>query len=188
MGAATGVGFVAAIGGGPAIAVIAILAGFGLIAAGLLGGPRWLILPVIVLVLPLAVVSAADLDLNGGVGERTDRPLSAADIRPEYRIGIGHVDLDLRGVTLPAGRTEVKLRVGMGEALVRVPAGMCVVTDAQIGVGAADLPERVDEGLDIVVDQSSANLGSRPQLLVTADVGVGHLQIDRAGGPESDCA
>jgi phage shock protein PspC (stress-responsive transcriptional regulator) len=179
LGAGTGVGFVAAIGGGTAIAVISVFAGFGLIGAGLLGGPRWLILPVIVLVLPLAVVSAADIDLRGGVGQREYRPQSLADLRPEYRIGIGQVDLDLRDMTLPAGRTEVKLRVGMGEARVRVPDGACVTTDAQIGVGAADLPERTDEGLNVAVAQAAPSRAGHPQLLITADVGVGHLQIDR---------
>ncbi len=156
MGAATGVGFVAAIGGGPAIAVISIFAGLGLIGAGLLGGPRWLILPVIVLVLPLAVVSAADLDLRGGVGERKDRPVSVADLRPEYRIGVGHIDLDLRDMRPSSTPTEVNLRVGIGEARVRVPLGACVVTRGKIGVGAADLPERVDEGVDISLHDGAA--------------------------------
>jgi phage shock protein PspC (stress-responsive transcriptional regulator) len=190
LGAGTGVGFVAAIGGGPAIAVLSILAGVGLIAAGLLGGPRWLILPVIVLVLPLAVVSAADIDLRGGVGQRDYRPATLADLRPEYRIGVGQVDLDLRDVTLPAGRTEVRLKVGVGEARVRVPDGACVSTDAQIGAGAADLPERADQGLDIAVDQSAPSVARHPQLLVTADVGVGHLQIDRddLGSGAGGCA
>src|SRR4051812_18366731 len=179
LGTATGVGFVATIGGGVAVAVIGMAAGFGLIAAGLLGGPRWLILPVIVLVLPLAVVSAADIDLTGGVGHKEYRPASLADLRPEYRIGLGQVDLDLRDVTLPAGRTQVNVRVGIGEARVRVPRGACVATDAQIGVGAADLPERADEGADIEIDQSSRPSAGKAQLLVKADVGVGHLQIDR---------
>ena len=186
LGAGTGVGFVAAIGGGTAIAVLAIAAGLGLIAAGLLGGPRWLILPVIVLVLPLAVVSAADIDLRGGVGHRDYRPATVAELRPEYRIGVGQVDLDLRDVRLPAGRTEVKLEVGVGEARVRVPSGACVATAAQIGAGAVDLPERADQGLDLAVEQPAPSVAGRPQLLVTADVGVGHLQIDRdALGPGS---
>jgi len=86
------------------------------------------------------------------------------------------VDLDLRGMTLPAGRTEVNLSVGMGEARVRVPAGACAVTSAKIGVGAADIPERADEGADIRLTPAH-----RPaQLLVKADVGVGHLQIDQS--------
>jgi phage shock protein PspC (stress-responsive transcriptional regulator) len=187
LGAATGVGFVAAIGGGVAVAVIAIVAGVTLIAAGLLGGPRWLILPVIVLVLPLAVVSAADIDLRGGVGERDYRPTSVASLQPEYRVGAGQMTIDLRSLDLPA-RTDVKVVVGVGEAVVRVPEGACVSTDAQIGVGQADLPEGVGHGgLDVAVADAASPSG-RPEVHVKADIGVGHLQIVRddfgaAGAP-----
>lgn len=187
LGAATGVGFVAAIGGGTAVAVIAIFAGLGLVAAGLLGGPRWLILPITVLVLPLAVVSAADIDLQGGVGEQSYRPTSVAQLRPEYRLGVGQMDLDLRSMALPAGQTEVRVSVGMGEARIRVPSEVCVSTAGQIGVGAADIPDRDDQdGFNLDLDQPAPAVPGRPRLLVTADVGVGHLQIDRTLG--SGCA
>src|SRR6185437_4797067 len=76
LGAATGVGFIAAIGGGTAEAILAVFAGLALIAAGLLGGPRWLLLPVVVLLLPLAFVTAAGIDLHGGLGHRDYRPAS----------------------------------------------------------------------------------------------------------------
>jgi phage shock protein PspC (stress-responsive transcriptional regulator) len=183
LGTGAGVGLLAALGGGPAIAVISIVAGFGLIAAGLLGGPKWLILPVIVLVLPLAVVSAADLDLRGGVGQREYRPASVSDLRPEYRVGVGQVDLDLRGMSLPAQRTEVRVRVGMGEALVHVPDGACVTTAARVGAGAVDLPDRApSHGFDL--DVPAAPGGAR--LVVKADVGIGHVQVDGTGG--ASCA
>src|SRR3954452_2866992 len=150
LGAATGIGLIAALGGGVAVAVISIAAGLGLVAAGLLGGPRWLILPVVVLVMPLAVVSAADIDLRGGVGERDIRPRTLADLEPQYRLGVGHMDLDLRALDLPSD-TQVNVKLGMGEARLRVPAGTCVVTDAQIGVGAADIPQRAGQGFDVSV-------------------------------------
>jgi phage shock protein PspC (stress-responsive transcriptional regulator) len=187
LGAATGVGFVAAIGGGVAVAIIAIAAGFALIAAGLVGGPQWLILPAIVLVLPLAVVSAADIDLHGGVGDRDYRPASVAALKPEYRVGAGRMVLDLRGLDLPAS-TRVKLVVGVGEAVVRVPAGACVATDAQIGVGAADLPGGENRGgLDVTVDHA-AQPSARPVVHLNADIGVGHLQIERDKAiPEPVC-
>src|SRR3954468_2006602 len=114
LGAATGIGLIAALGGGVAVAVIAIAAGLGLVAAGLLGGPRWLILPVVVLVMPLAVVSAADIDLTGGVGERSYRPDAVAQLRPEYKLGVGQLDLDLRGLDLPAETTQVNVKLGIG--------------------------------------------------------------------------
>jgi hypothetical protein len=176
LGAATGIGLIAAIGGGVAVAIIAIAAGLGLVAAGLLGGPRWLILPVVVLVMPLAVVSAADIDLRGGVGEREYRPNTVADLRAQYKLGVGHMDLDLRRLDL-SSPAEVNVKLGMGEARVRVPSGTCVLTDADIGVGAADIPDRAGQGFDVSVDRGSA--GPRT-LRVNADIGVGHLQIDNA--------
>jgi phage shock protein PspC (stress-responsive transcriptional regulator) len=178
LGAATGVGLIAAIGGGTAVAIIAIVAGFGLIAAGLLGGPRWLILPVVVLIMPLAVVSAADIDLRGGVGERKYAPRTVADLRPEYKLGVGQMDLDLRRMDLSDQTAQVNVRLGIGEARLRVPSGTCVTTDAEIGVGAADIPKRAGQGFDVVVDTAAP--ASRSRLHVNADIGVGHLQIDNA--------
>src|SRR5919206_78347 len=88
-------GLAAALGGGPIVAAGAIVAGLTLLAAGLLGGPRWLILPVIVLVVPLAIVSAGNIDLRGGVGQRNYRVLDVAELQPQYRIGMGQLNLDL---------------------------------------------------------------------------------------------
>jgi phage shock protein PspC (stress-responsive transcriptional regulator) len=181
LGAATAVGFVAALGGGVAVAIIAIVAGVALLAAGLLGGPLWTMLPAIVLVVPLAVVSAADIDLHGGVGERTDRPATVAEIKPEYRVGVGKMTLDLRRIELPAGDTDVKLVVGVGEAIVRVPENACVSTDAQIGAGQADVIDGDGEsGIDVDVNNGAKTV-SRPVVHVNADIGVGHLQIERLG-------
>ena len=92
------------------MAAIAIFAGLMLITAGFLGGPRWLILPVTVLVLPLAVVSAADIDLTGGAGESAYRPatVAAAQARvpPRRRPAWSST---CAAWTCPPGRTEVKL-------------------------------------------------------------------------------
>jgi phage shock protein PspC (stress-responsive transcriptional regulator) len=171
--AGIGVGFVVALGGGVAVAIVSMVAGLGLITAGLLGGPRWLILPVLVLVVPLSVVSAADLDLEGGVGEKRFAPTSVAALQPEYRLGVGEMVVDLRDLELPAGRTEVNVRVGMGEARVLVPADLCVSINGDIGIGAADIPERFDEGPDISIREAPK------QLVIDANLGVGHLQVDR---------
>jgi phage shock protein PspC (stress-responsive transcriptional regulator) len=186
LGAAVGVGFLAAFGGGTVIAGLAVLAGLALIGVGLLGGPRWLILPVIVLVLPLAIVTAAGIDLHGGAGERVYRPASVADVKPKYELGAGRLALDLRDVQLPPGRTDVKLDLGIGEAVVRVPQGACVVSDAHIGAGLADLLDRTDQGADIDVAEAAPPTG-RPLLHVDAHVGLGHLQVTRDGFGSPGC-
>ena len=155
-GAATGIGFIAAIGGGSAVAVIAIFAGLGLIAAGLLGGPRWLILPVIVLVLPLAVVSAADIDLRGGVGERSlpadlrRRPAPRVPARRRARSISTCATMDAARRARP--QVNVQRRASARRACA-CPRDACVTTDGEIGVGAADLPERADEGVNLDIDQ-----------------------------------
>jgi phage shock protein PspC (stress-responsive transcriptional regulator) len=177
LGAATGVGMIAALGGGVAEAVLAVLAGFGLIAAGLLGGPRWLMLPVIVFVMPLAVVTAANLNLRGGVGQRHYAPATVAQLRPQYRIGAGQIDLDLRRLDVPEGRTDVNLRVGLGEAIVRAPDGACIATDARIGAGRAEVPDHAGQGFDVEV---SAPARAARIVHVQASVGVGRLQVEGA--------
>jgi phage shock protein PspC (stress-responsive transcriptional regulator) len=189
LGAATGIGVIAAVGGGTAVAILAVVAGLGLVAAGLLGGPRWLLLPVIVLVLPLAVVSAAGIDLHGGVGHREYRPVSVAELHPEYRLGVGDLNLDLRNLELPPGTTNVRLSVGVGDAKVRIPKGVCVTTDAAIGVGATDLPDDADHGFDVSVASAAVPRADR-QIHVDADLGVGYLQVDRDdfGSVAKDCA
>jgi phage shock protein PspC (stress-responsive transcriptional regulator) len=180
LGAATGVGFIAAIGGGTAEAVLAIFAGLSLIAAGLLGGPRWLLLPVIVLVLPLGVVTAAGIDLHGGVGHREYRPASVADLRPEYRIGAGEINLDLGSMRLPPGRTDVKVVVGVGDARVRLPDGACASTHARIGAGATELPDRSEHGFDVTVADAARD--ARSIVHVDAQVGLGFLRVTNPAG------
>ncbi len=149
-------------------AAISIVAGLGLIAAGLLGGPRWLILPAMVLVLPLAVVSAADLDLRGGVGEHTYRPDVDGRRAPRVPARDGAAWTSTCATwSCPPGRTELQIRLGHGRgASCTRPAGVCVATDARIGLGAADLPNRVDEGPDIDIDEHGA--AQRRELVVNA--------------------
>jgi phage shock protein PspC (stress-responsive transcriptional regulator) len=177
LGMATGIGIIAALGGGVAEAVIAIAGGLGLIAAGLLGGPRWLILPVVVLIMPLAVVNAADLNLRGGVGHRSYSPQTVAAVHPEYKLGAGRLEVDLRRLEVPEDGADVNLRIGMGEAIVRAPADACIATDASIGVGRADLSGPHDQGFDVDV-VAPAHRGRVVHL--QADVGVGHLDIEGA--------
>ena len=136
-----------------------------------------------VLVLPLAVVSAADLDLRGGVGEREYRPSAVAELRPEYRLGMGQIDLDLRDVELPAGpHRGQRSRVGIGEAR-RARARRRVRRHRRADRRSArpTCPSASSDGPDIDIDESDgADAPRHAELLVNADIGVGHLQIDRA--------
>ena len=177
--------FVAALGGGTALAALAVIAGVTLVATAFVGGARWLIIPALLLVLPLAIVAAAEIDMKGGVGERHYRPASLADVRDGYRLGMGELVVDLRDVDLPPGRTDIKLDVGIGGAVVRVPDDACVTADVQIGAGAVSMLNRINDGVDVAYASESAPNGDAPQVHVNADLGIGALDVRRGdSGPD----
>jgi phage shock protein PspC (stress-responsive transcriptional regulator) len=180
-GAAIGVGIAAALGGGVVIASLAVVTGLVMVATAFFGGTRWLIVPALALVLPLGFVAAADLDIEGGVGDRHYRPATVAELRDTYEIGMGELDVDLRDLDLPAGRTNVALDVGMGEAVVWVPEDACVTSDVAIGIGAADVLDRDHGGVDVDVEESASARAGQPQVHIDADIGVGAVEVVREG-------
>jgi hypothetical protein len=173
----------AALGGGTTLAVLAIVAGVALVVAGLAGGARWLIVPALVLVLPLAIVAAADISVDGGVGERHYRPASAADLRADYELGIGELIVDLRDVDLPAGTTRLGVEMGIGHTIVRVPEDACVTSDVRIGAGHARVLDRTSDGLDVAFAQASAPAGDQPRLHLDGDLGIAALEVVRGDDP-----
>ena len=180
-GAALGVGIVAALGGGVVIASLAVLTGLVLIGTAFVGGARWLIVPALALVLPLGIVAAADIDLDGGVGDREYHPATVAELRDQYEIGIGSIDVDLRDVELPTGRTDLDIDVGMGEALVYVPRDACVTSDVEIGAGASDVFDEDYNGVDVTFANTPTPPAARPHLHIDANIGVGAIEVVREG-------
>ncbi len=188
-GGFAGVFILAATGGGTVLAILAIVAGVALVVSAFAGGARWLVVPALVLVLPLAIVAAAGINVDGGIGERSYRPTTAAELRPEYRVGMGELNVDMRDVDLPAGETEVELEVGVGHALVRVPENACVTSDVEVGAGYAQVLDRTSDGVDVAFAQAGQPLGDAPRLHLEADVGIGALEVVRGNeelyGPRS---
>jgi hypothetical protein len=135
------------------------------------------VLPALAIALPLAFVSAAGIDLNGGFGERHVRPGTLGEVKDAYRLGAGELVVDLRDVSLPAGDHRLKVGIGAGHALVLVPDGVCVASSASVGVGAVAVFDRNGGGVD--VDWNDARRAPRhtPRLVVDGDVGLGLLEV-----------
>jgi phage shock protein PspC (stress-responsive transcriptional regulator) len=167
-----------ALGGGILIAGLVIALGVALIGGAFRGGARWLIVPAFVLALPLGVVSAADLDLEGDWGERTFRPATTAEVTDGYRMGVGHMQIDLRRIDFPSGRTELPVELGVGEIEVAVPDGVCVTYDVEVGAGEVRTLDGIDDdGLNLDVTGDAAVPAGVPELHVDAQVGVGAVRI-----------
>ncbi|MEA2419156.1 MAG: hypothetical protein QOE60_1362 [Thermoleophilaceae bacterium] len=172
-------------GSGTYVAIAVIVLGLALAAAAFRGGARWLILPALAVALPAGVVSAADVDLHGGVGERNYRPHSAQDIRESYRLGVGHLVVDLRDAHLPPGDRELDLELGTGQVELLVPDDVCVVTHARIGAGYVASLDRDSEGVDVDWDDTPVAPPGVPRLVVDADVGLGAFMVaDRPVGDD----
>jgi phage shock protein PspC (stress-responsive transcriptional regulator) len=186
VGAAAAIGFVvllvgaaalAALGEGLAMAIGLAIAGIVLVVAALLGGGRWLILPVAALGLGVAVASASDVDLEGGVGERIKEPASAESIPAEgYRLGVGHLVVDLRGLEWRSQILDLDVRLGIGKATVLVPERVCVTADASVNAGSLDITGHRADGIEADIGPAE-DLDAAPQLRLDGEVDLGVLNV-----------
>lgn len=171
--------FASGLGGGVVTAAIVIAAGAALVAAAFVGGARWLVLPALAIALPLAFVSAAGIDLNGGFGERDVRPATVAELEDGYRLGAGQLVIDLRELDLPAGDHPLKVRIGAGHALVIVPEDVCVASRAEVGMGAVAVFNRDGGGIDVDWKDARRAPEDTPRIVLDGDVGLGFLEVRR---------
>jgi phage shock protein PspC (stress-responsive transcriptional regulator) len=169
-----------AAGGGAVVAALVVALGVAMVALSFrYRDARWLALPALVLAIPAGIVSAAGIDLDGGVGQRTYTPAAMADLKPGgYRLGAGELELDLRRMHWPAdAQVSVKLDVGTGHALVLVPADVCVQARTHAGLGYVDVLGQTFGGAD--VDDEVGTVARHPgrRLVLDGDVGIGALEV-----------
>lgn len=184
--AMVGSAWATAAGGGEVVAGLVIALGVAMVVLSFRRhGALWLTVPALVLALPAAVVSAAGIDVDGSIGQRTRTPATVADIPAEYELGVGELVVDLRRLDWPRGGTpvDVALRVGMGHALVLVPEDVCVASDAQAGLGYVGVLGSEAGGADLDEQEGTVDRTRNPALRLTADVGIGALEVrhDRHG-------
>jgi len=176
-------GWAAAVGGDEVVAGLVIVAGGMLVAGAFLRPVRWLIAPALALAVPLAIVSAANIEVDNSIGERNYRPALASEIRDRYELGMGSLVVDLRGVDLPPGDRRIEMKVGVGEAVLVVPRDVCVASEAQIGIGGVDVFDENSGGIDVDWDDLRQANGGTTRVILDAEVGIGALKIgyDRDG-------
>jgi phage shock protein PspC (stress-responsive transcriptional regulator) len=178
-----GVGFIAvavgsAAGGGAVFAGLVIAIGAALAVSAFLGGEvRWLVIPALVIAIPLGFVAASGIDVKGGVGDRDYRPTSLAEVKQGYRLGVGALRVDMRNVDLPAGRTPLKLRVGIGSVRVLVPADVCIDSHMRVAAGYARVLERDSAGLDVDWSNRPLEIAGTKRLVIAGKVGIGEIQV-----------
>jgi phage shock protein PspC (stress-responsive transcriptional regulator) len=160
--------------------------GLGLLVGAVAGRARGLVVWGLLLTALTTVAGTAfsGVPVAHGAGERTWRPVTTADLRPSYRLGVGHSILDLSGLDLSAaGRERVAVRQGVGEITIVVPKGVVVLVHADVNAGNVMLPGRSDVNGTNVSERLVLPAGSSPSsavLVIDAHLGVGNLEVRRA--------
>jgi hypothetical protein len=143
------------------------------------GGHAGLLTAGVILSVVLVIGSAIDFPIGGGVGDRVYRPATGAEVRSDYRLGVGQLTLDLGNVPTLEGVDvdRVRARVGIGKLLVIVPDTLPVRIEARAGLGNVQVLGVEASGFEAerVVGPQSIT-GGEPLDLVLS-VGVGQVEV-----------
>ena len=136
----------------------------GLIAAGIVLG---------VLVLATADPMAA---VVAGVGERAEQPVDAATAEEGYELGVGSLEVDLRGFEDLEDGLTVPVSVGIGEVVVVLPEGVGAEVEASVGIGETVVLGRSQGGLGV---SATETVEGEPVLVLEASAGIGRVEVQR---------
>jgi phage shock protein PspC (stress-responsive transcriptional regulator) len=180
---AFGSAWATATGHGTVVAAVVIALGAGLVAAAFATGVRrritpWLLTAALVLGIPAGAIAAADIDIDGSIGERTYTPTVPADIPADgYKLGTGQLIVDLRELPWKPGQTiTASAHLGIGQMVVSAPPNVCVQGHATGKAGELVVAGQVSHGIDPDVSLGSAT-SKAPRLQLDADVQLGQLVV-----------
>jgi hypothetical protein len=122
-----------------------LVVGLGLVAAAFSSGRRARGgLTALGVVLSLALLAASTVpwdNLRGGVGDRSFRPTTEAQVRDVYRGGAGDMTVDLAGVDVSNLPAPISTRIehGLGDVRIVVPRDADLRITVMDGVGSIDM-------------------------------------------------
>lgn len=174
--AATGNGAVVA---GVVVALGVALAGMALVGEGARRAAPWLIGTALLLALPAGAVAAADVRFDGGIGEQSYTPVTAADIPDEgYELGVGQLTVDLRQLDLKRGETlELPAELGLGQLIVSVPSNVCVTGEAEAKGGELLVRGVSNSGANAEFQRGAAPGSDLPTIELDVELQFGQLTV-----------
>ena len=162
-----------------ALAVGAICTGVAVVAGVALRRRTGGLVVVGLMLAALAIaVSAVDVRLEGPIGTRDYSPVEASDLKRDYDISVGDLELDLSNAALAAGDTEIDANVGVGELTVIVPEDVGLEVDASASAGKVTVFGRSESGVDADLSESIPTRGSDRTLRIDAHVGLGDVIVE----------
>jgi phage shock protein PspC (stress-responsive transcriptional regulator) len=150
--------------------------GAGLLIGAFVGRARSLIGLAVPITFLLAATTAVDVPLEGGIGDRVHRPQSIDELDDEYRLGVGELVLDLRGLDgadLRGDAPTIEVTIGAGAMEVFLPPGATVTGTAHAQLGDVDVLGARSKGGDATrrIDVIGTEGGGRVDLDLRVGVG-----------------
>ncbi|MBE8523698.1 PspC domain-containing protein [Amycolatopsis sp. H6(2020)] len=167
------------------IGLVLGVVGIGLVAGAFARGGRGLIglaIPLAIVGLVLTTSPFKNFDMRGGLGDITDTPKTAIELKPLYQHAAGNIDLDL--TKLPAGAPySTTVSNGAGDTTVIVPENADVTFDCRTGAGEASCFNRSSDGVDqdslTGTDYGPDGPGGQ-QITLKVQNSVGNVEVRRA--------
>jgi phage shock protein PspC (stress-responsive transcriptional regulator) len=157
-----------------------VLVGIGVAVGAFFGGVGALAALGAILASVLVAVATIDVPLHGPIGDRTVHPTTMRALHDEYRQAIGNLEIDLRDLDLPSGRTKVATTVGIGHLTVIVPRDVIVDVKADVTAGQTRLFGREDDGWNVENTAYRPGLtGESPALQLDTKMGFGQIEVRR---------
>lgn len=112
------------------------------------------------------------------MGEQIVAPRTLAELQPSYHVGMGSLTLDLSALELAGEPRELPIHVGLGKAVVIVPAETPVEVHGSVGLGELELfgAKRDGAGVDFVLTDPP---GVAAELIIDMHIGAGEGQVQR---------
>jgi phage shock protein PspC (stress-responsive transcriptional regulator) len=164
-----------------------LVVGLGLVAAAFSGGRTARGgLVALGIVLSLALITASTLPWNGvrgGVGDRTFRPATEAQVRDVYRNGVGDMTVDLSRVDVSDldGPITTRIEHGVGDVDITVPRDADVRLSIENGLGDIDAFDQgsVDRGFFPGTGSGSWVDDGRAEITLVVHSGLGDVEVSR---------
>ncbi len=131
---------------------------------------------VLALAVLCAVIAGTFAHLSDGTGDRNFAPATPSSLESQYKLGVGHLTLDLSGLTLGTEDRTVKVRTGIGHIHVIVPPHTTVRVIGNVRWGDSTVFGNEQSGHDVRTDIGPDNA----QLVIDAHIGLGEIDVDRA--------
>jgi phage shock protein PspC (stress-responsive transcriptional regulator) len=164
-----------------------LVVGAGLVIAAFTGGRRargGLI--ALGVVLSVGLIAASSMPWNGvrgGVGDRTYRPATVAEVRDVYRGGAGDMTVDLSRLDQEISGDPVTTRIehGIGDLTVVVPRSADVQLLVEQGIGDLDVFDRgaAADGFFPGTGSRSWTDDGEPEFVLTINSGLGDVEVSR---------